>query len=106
MSECKLLRDQGHRMRAQWMAKRDDHKRHYHKYCDDKREKFDNNKYKLNKKEINAIAERKKDSSPGSDRSASSTADSKRSEASSSDSLVSDGDLYSFDQLSIKSRVD
>ena len=73
---------------------------------DDKREKFDKNKFKLNKKEINAIAERKKESSPGSDRSASSVADSKRSEAPSSDSLVSDGDLYSFDQLSIKSRDD
>ena len=31
MVECELLRDQGRKMRAQWMAKRADHKKHYGK---------------------------------------------------------------------------
>ena len=93
-------------MRAQWMSKKHSEQKSCKKYSGDKREHHNSNKYKLNKNEINEIAERKKASSPSSDSSAGSDADSKRSEASSSSDSSVGEDLYAFDRLSIKSKRD
>ena len=106
MGECKVLRDQGRRMRAQWMAKKHSEHKSYKKYSGEKREHHNSNKYKLNKNEINEIAEQKKASSPRSDSSAGSDAESKRAEASSSSDSSIGEDLYAFDRLSIKSKRD
>ena len=104
MNECKMLMDQGRKMRASWLAqKRSDHPKGYRKYREEKREKHGKNRFKLNKEEINEIAARKKSSPPGSDNSDS---EQQRSEASSSSESSASEDLYNFENLRIRSKSD
>jgi hypothetical protein len=104
MNECKMLMDQGRKMRASWLAqRRSDHPKGYRKYREEIREKHGKNRFKLNKEEINEIAARKKSSPPGSDNSDS---EQQRSEASSSSESSASEDLYNFENLRIRSKSD
>ena len=107
MGECKLLMDQGRKMRAAWLArKRDPHPKGYRKYRDDKRDKERKNHFKLNKQEINEIAEKKKSSSPGSDTNSDNQERSEASSSASSDDSSLGNDLYNFERLNLRAKDD